>query len=265
MAARYLPKSVRRWHMVGDTRCNYIGSGGLLPKPRPYPKWSDETAYRLPFTARLVTPTSPHVMPTSLPNRPRVSTPPATTPSCLPHHQSPWTTHRPPRHSMTSCWRHPTLTPPDDVMLTSSKFSCQDQKAHIWPNFAIFAHFSVFSALPPACIFTSFAAANLPRPLQSCCRPAFDCNRAQKSPLNQVFSNSPTAHSVSSCIDKKPVDWPFSPGKLAYFTFKPIQSAFNRPIVPNYTSVALKETVNPQFYKPTMQDSISPKNSRNYT
>jgi len=150
LAARYLLKSVRRWRMVGDTRCIYIGSGSLLPILRPYPKRSDETVYCHSFTAH-------HVMLTSQPRHAHV-TASSTPPECPPRHRSDLSTtslvpvdhsqaatspFRTRPHPMTSCWRHPKNAP-------------KPKKSIFGQNLRFFRIFLRKTTLPSACKLRPF-------------------------------------------------------------------------------------------------------------
>lgn len=109
-----------------------------------------------PLTACFLPLTSPclhhiHVTPTQH----RITAPPAMALSYPPPQQSPWTTHRPPRDL-------PYPTPPDDIMLTSSKKARQGPKSPYFSKRTPF--FRTFLAKELFCLcmqFMTIAATNL--------------------------------------------------------------------------------------------------------
>lgn len=132
-------ETVRGWRQASAMRHRQILSERPLTIPRPYRGRSEKT--RLPL-CKTAYPRQRHDPPTSLPLGALLAPPTASAPTCPPPVKSPWTTHRLPCHPMTSCWRHPTLTWPDDVMLTSSKKRANNPKS---PYFSRFSHFFSFS------------------------------------------------------------------------------------------------------------------------
>lgn len=159
MVVLYLPKSVRGWRRGRDTHRIPILSDGLLPKPRSYPKRSDNTVYCPLFTA---CPRHCHVMPTSLPCHAYFTTmsTPHQRPAChcsklsarspvpVDHSQTATSPFHTRPHPMTSCWRHPKNAPKPKMSIFGQKsrfFRIIRQKTFVRPA----CNFTTIS--PPAC------------------------------------------------------------------------------------------------------------------
>ena len=185
-----------RWPILisGSPRCpdftsRKVSEGDVKAVPRTAPRLYREAACqyhsrtnsgpKLPLTTLVYRPPTSrlrhaHVMPSQR----RVSARPAIAPTCPPPQQSPWTTHRPPRHPSIldpTRWRHVDVIRPRPHLLTSFKKRANSPNLHIFTKIHIFSHFYQKNYSSLCMHFMTISPPTCRIRFKDCGRPEFTC------------------------------------------------------------------------------------------